>query len=333
MVGVLIQSSFNRHCMKRIFPLVFFAFCVCTLCAQTTQYNWSGAHFGSGTTQAKRYTIGRVYYNAFHWGTYGVISFKLKSRYLKSGYVEYLVLANQGTDGNHPSLICRGAAGVVTTARIELGVQTSAGTANYFDHPNYYMDIYLDVDYYATWYLEVEATGAYFAMDRTTLASENEYSLMTLYSSPVSTNISSFVGERKIITIPSDSAIIYIGSKLGIGTKDPSAELSVNGTIKARKVTVTQNSWSDYVFNDDYPLMSLANLDSFVRRNRHLPDIPSAKEVAENGINIGDNQALLLKKIEEMALYLIQQQRQIDALTKRNRSFEKHIKTLKKGRF
>jgi hypothetical protein len=107
----------------------------------------------------------------------------------------------------------------------------------------------------------------------------------------------------------------------GIGTLHPTQKLSVNGNIAARKVIITQTVWSDYVFASDYKLRSLGSLEAFIKQNHHLPDIPSAKEVEEKGISVGDNQALLLKKIEELTLYIIdlkkiteKQQRQINRL-------------------
>jgi hypothetical protein len=93
---------------------------------------------------------------------------------------------------------------------------------------------------------------------------------------------------------------------IGIGTTSPSEKLSVNGNISAKKLIVTQTGWSDYVFDKDYKLRSLSSLETFIQQNKHLPEVPSAKEVEEKGISVGDNQALLLKKIEELTLYVIE---------------------------
>lgn len=100
--------------------------------------------------------------------------------------------------------------------------------------------------------------------------------------------------------------------KVGIGTSYPSEKLSVNGNVSAKKIIVTQTGWSDYVFNDDYALRPLSRLAQYIKQNKHLPDIPSEKEVNANGINIGDNQALLLKKVEELTLYVIHLQKQVN---------------------
>lgn len=103
---------------------------------------------------------------------------------------------------------------------------------------------------------------------------------------------------------------------VGIGTTSPSEKLAVNGNISSKKSIVTQTGWSDYVFNDDYKLKSLSQVEKYIKNNKHLPEIPSAKEVEEKGLDLGANQAVLLKKIEELTLYIIEQQKRIEKLEK-----------------
>ncbi|SDW58009.1 hypothetical protein SAMN05444410_1047 [Hydrobacter penzbergensis] len=104
---------------------------------------------------------------------------------------------------------------------------------------------------------------------------------------------------------------------VGIGTTNPSEKLSVNGNIRTQKLIVTQTGWSDYVFDKDYKLRSLRSLETFIKENKHLPEIPAANEVETKGINVGDNQALLLKKIEELTLYVIEQNKKIEQLERK----------------
>ncbi|MBA4260441.1 MAG: hypothetical protein C0446_14855, partial [Chitinophaga sp.] len=92
---------------------------------------------------------------------------------------------------------------------------------------------------------------------------------------------------------------------LGIGTMNPTEKLSVNGNIRAKKLIISQTAWSDYVFAKNYKLRSLTEVENYIKANQHLPEVPSAKEVAAKGISVGDTQALLLKKIEELTLYVI----------------------------
>lgn len=112
--------------------------------------------------------------------------------------------------------------------------------------------------------------------------------------------------------------INYDGN-VGIGTGTPTEKLSVNGTVKATKIKVSQSGWPDYVFKPDYVLHPLSEVSRFIKQNGHLPDIPSTKDVEENGVDLGDNQTLLLKKIEEMTLYMIDLEKRMLLLEQENK--------------
>jgi len=92
---------------------------------------------------------------------------------------------------------------------------------------------------------------------------------------------------------------------VGIGILNPNEKLAVNGTIRAREVKVEAANWPDYVFEEGYKVETLEALESYIKANKHLPEIPSAKEVQANGVELGEMNKLLLKKIEELTLYLI----------------------------
>ncbi|MBI2273958.1 MAG: hypothetical protein HYU70_09195 [Bacteroidetes bacterium] len=381
--------------------LVFFCLINNMLLAQFVNYNWAGNVFSASAGQAKRYTIGRVYYNDTHWGNYGNLKIQISSSYYKSGYIEYLIQANPGLPDNNPNLFCTTSSGYTSVlAKIELGDQTSAGTAQYYGANNYYRDIYLDADYYSQWYLKAEVSSTLFQYDKYSLSSASEYGLVTLFTSPAVQDITSFYGSHhKSVTIPTSDASLFIMSKVGIGTSSPMADLdirgtdagitvkgdsrgklnlmtanqrgwqievsdangnqlagdlgftesgvtggrmvikkggnvgigttspsekfsvngniSANGDIIAKRIRITQTGWSDYVFDQDYKLRSLSSLEAFIKENKHLPEVPSANEVEEKGISVGDNQALLLKKIEEMTLYIIQLKKDEQQLLKR----------------
>ncbi|GMN06256.1 hypothetical protein MTsPCn5_16450 [Croceitalea sp. MTPC5] len=105
--------------------------------------------------------------------------------------------------------------------------------------------------------------------------------------------------------------ISYFDGNLGIGTTNPgSYKLAVNGNIRAKEVKV-ETGWADYVFKEDYPLPSLKEVEKHIKEKGHLINIPSAKEVQENGIHLGEMNKLLLEKIEELTLYTIQQQKEL----------------------
>ena len=106
---------------------------------------------------------------------------------------------------------------------------------------------------------------------------------------------------------------------VGIGTKNPQARLAVNGDLLAKSIRVNTSStyWPDYVFENDYQLMSIGELNAYIVQNHHLPKIPSAKEIEEKGeVNLEEMNALLLEKVEELTRYIIDLQKQIDELKK-----------------
>ena len=110
---------------------------------------------------------------------------------------------------------------------------------------------------------------------------------------------------------------------LGIGTTNPQYKLDVNGTIRAKEIKV-ETGWADFVFDSSYELRTLKDVKSFISKNKHLPDIPSASEVEKNGVNVGEMQKKLLQKVEEMTLYIIQQQEDIEKLQKKLEQIERN---------
>lgn len=90
-----------------------------------------------------------------------------------------------------------------------------------------------------------------------------------------------------------------------------SGGINVNGTVKAKEVNITVSSWPDYVFRPGYALMPLGEVENYIRKNGHLPDIPGEAEVIENGVQVGQLIASLLKKIEELTLYTISQEEKL----------------------
>lgn len=116
------------------------------------------------------------------------------------------------------------------------------------------------------------------------------------------------------ITNNTEQMRITTAGNVGIGTASPSEKLSVNGNILSKKVRVTQTGWADYVFHSSYELPSLSEVEAYIKKHQHLKDIPSAAEVERDGLDLGSNQAALLKKIEELTLYVIEQQKEIEEL-------------------
>lgn len=120
---------------------------------------------------------------------------------------------------------------------------------------------------------------------------------------------------------------------VGIGTTTPDALLTVNGTIHTREVVIDLKGAvaPDYVFehyytgvstNTDYRFLSLAELETFLQQNHHLPKIPPAKELEEDGMSLKEMNLLLLEKVEELTLHTIAQQKEIDVLKEQLEALE-----------
>jgi len=114
---------------------------------------------------------------------------------------------------------------------------------------------------------------------------------------------------------------------IGIGTTSPDALLTVNGTIHSKEVNVALTGpLADYVFDTNYKLMPLHEVEQFVNVNSHLPEMPSADEVSKNGLNMGEMQNKLLQKVEELTLYMIDQQKTINQQSAKIEELEKKLK-------
>ena len=121
-------------------------------------------------------------------------------------------------------------------------------------------------------------------------------------------------------------SVLWVGTngRVGIGTTKPPYpnKLSVEGSIAAREVVVTNATWADYVFQPGYRLRPLSEVDEYIQANHHLPDIPSEAEVKQKGLGVGEMQAKLMAKIEELTLHVIRQERESKEIQKANRELQ-----------
>ncbi len=131
-----------------------------------------------------------------------------------------------------------------------------------------------------------------------------------------------FEGTPAAMVIEDWSGNVSINGKLSLGEETllsgPHTDfaLSVDGKLVAREIVVTtdENWWADFVFEDDYDLRSIEEVDKYIEKHGHLPDVPSAQEVSENGQNLATMNAILLRKIEELTLYVIELKRELNDL-------------------
>lgn len=135
------------------------------------------------------------------------------------------------------------------------------------------------------------------------------YSELKLYTAYGENNQ---VAKIKLNTI--ENSWINTPGYIGIGTEHPQHKLDVHGAIRADEVYVNIATGADFVFDESYKLRSLSELNKFVQEHQHLPEIPSASEMRTNGVNMNEFQMQLLQKIEELTLYVIQQEQRIQEL-------------------
>lgn len=120
--------------------------------------------------------------------------------------------------------------------------------------------------------------------------------------------------------------LFYIrgNGRVGVGVNNPSAKFEVNGVAKAEEIIIEENVGADFVFDDDYLLPGLSEVESFIKKHGHLSGIPSAEDMKREGVKVGELQVKLLQKIEELTLYLIEQQKRIDYLERINKKESTH---------
>jgi hypothetical protein len=138
-------------------------------------------------------------------------------------------------------------------------------------------------------------------------------------------------GLGRVIISPQRSEAMRVTEigNVGIGETNPQHKLAVNGTIKAKEIIVETTGWSDYVFADSYALTPLTEVEAHIKEHKHLPGIPSAAQVAEQGVSLGEMQARLLAKIEELTLHLVIQDKRTSEQALEIAELRKELQSLK----
>lgn len=126
-----------------------------------------------------------------------------------------------------------------------------------------------------------------------------------------------------------DNDLVRINGKLGIGTSDfGTGQLVVDGKIRATKISITTDSFPDYVFETGYQLMPLSDLEAFISINRHLPGIKPREEIIKEGLGLGELNIQLLEKIEELTLHIINLDKKRVEIKKQNAEIQSKIEAM-----
>lgn len=192
------------------------------------------------------------------------------------------------------------------TAGALIDAATKSRTFNYFDFPQ------SNLDDAATVHLTIEDRS--YNTRLRFFAKQGKESQFILSDKQQVQNFSVNDDGNENITVLMPKA----NSKLGIGTTNftdgfDTYSLSVNGNIRAKRVKV-YTTWADYVFEENYNLPTLQQVEDYIKAHGHLQDIPSAKDVEEKGIELGEMNKLLLQKIEELTLYTIELNKKVEEL-------------------
>ncbi|WP_428231958.1 hypothetical protein [Flavobacterium sp.] len=269
--------------------------------------------FSADATQAKRYEIASVGYNYFHWQTGGIIIIELFQEYYGTGYEKYIIENGyaQNSDVSSTLLKLTDSHGLVHSGVIKLGTPTNLSSST-GDYINKRLPIYLDVRYYARYRVKI----SYLQQKVDIITDVNQ---IKIDQNPTGVNIADF-GEPSDLNYDlkiSGTGNHYIkNGNVGIGTTNPTSMLTVAGNIASREVKVSVDTGADFVFENNYNLPSLESVDKFIKENKHLPEIASAKEMQKDGINLSEMNIKLLQKIEEMTLYMIEMKKEIELLKK-----------------
>jgi len=130
---------------------------------------------------------------------------------------------------------------------------------------------------------------------------------------------------------PVGTGDFFFAGKVGIKTEAPGEyDLAVNGKIRSHEIKVETANWPDYVFEKDYKLPTLAETEKFIQSNGHLPDVPKASELETNGVSLGEMNKLLIKKVEEITLHLIEKDKVLKEVVERLKKSETELFSIKK---
>jgi hypothetical protein len=313
--------------VKKLFLIISIFFILNSVFSQTTvnqnglQTTVIGPFSGPTGSGSKRFEIANVGYNSHNWQTGGSIVVELFQMNYSTDYQKYIIENGyqQGTDLTLPDIRLVEVSGKVQAALISLGTPSDL-TSTFYGYINKSVPMILDLKADARYRVRI----TYQQNLVTEITNLNQIKINEV---PISTDISNFSVSTELNNNISSSGYLRItgagnhyvqNGNLGIGTTAPDEKLTVKGKIHTQEVKVDMAGplVPDYVFANDYKLKSLQEVEDFIKENKHLPEIPSAQEIEKNGLMLAEMNMNLLKKIEEMTLYMIEMKKENEEMKK-----------------
>lgn len=270
-------------------------------------------------TQARRFEIAKVGYNSHHWQAGSIIIIELFNTWYSTGYEKYFIQIGygEGTGTSSPKIYHVESQGKVHLAQITLGnsqdLSTSAG-----GYINKVIPIYADIRYYARYSAKITHL-------RNKVSNVTDHDQIEIIESPtpidindfaVSTFVESDIRSSGDLNITGNGVHYISNGNVLIGKttqQNSTYRLDVEGSIRANEIKVNVDG-ADFVFEPDYRLKPIEEIENFIEENKHLPEIESAIVMKANGADLGTLNIKLLQKIEELTLYLIEQNKKIEDL-------------------
>lgn len=284
--------------------------------------------YAATSTEAKTFEIANISYNSHHWQNGGSIIVELFQHYYSTDYQKYIIELGylQGTGNTLPKIKLLEATGNKRGAKLSFGTPTDLSSSS-GGYVNKSLPIILDVLQYTKY--KVKFT---YQQDRTTdLNNVNQIKInetataVTIPNFPVLAELDNDLSSNGNLRVTGAGNHYIQNGNVGIGTTVPDEKLTVKGKIHTQEVKVDMLGAlvPDYVFANDYKLKTLQEVETYIKENKHLPEIPSAQEIEKNGLMLAEMNMSLLKKMEEMTLYIIE-------LKKENEKQNEEIKKLQK---